>query len=53
MCLSTGLNFLHVAYADPPFDPKLIKSNSVKTPSLFRSQMSGERGLLLLQSVAS
>ena len=53
MCLSTFLNFLHVAYANPPFDPTSIRLNSVKTPSLFRSQMPGERGLLLLLSVAS
>ena len=45
MCHSTFLNFLHVAYADPPFDPISIRLNSVKTPSLFRSHMPGERGL--------
>lgn len=52
MCLSIFLNFPHVAYADPPFDPTLIRSNSVKTPSLFGSHMPGEKGLLLLLSVA-
>ena len=52
MCLSIFLNFSHVAYADPPFDPTSIRLNSVKTPSLFRSPVPGERGLLLLLSVA-
>ena len=34
MCLSTSFNFLHVAYADPPFYLTLTRLDSVKTPGL-------------------